>query len=215
MKSVLCYGDSNTWGAATVHRPDGRYPTYERWPGVLRNTLGPHWLVIEEGLGGRTTVRDDPVEGADKNGLTYLTPCLRSHRPLDVVAIMLGTNDLKARFNISAWEVAEGAGLLVSTVLKAECGRNGGAPEVLLIAPPPFRPELPSHADMFAGAYEKSREFARRYKAVAERLKVRFFDAGSVIASSKVDGFHLDPEAHDVLGRAVAAEINKIPIKAS
>src|SRR5438477_6662843 len=86
IRSVLCYGDSNTFGSATVDRPDGRYGPDERWPGVLRTALGSGWLVIEEGLGGRTTVSDDPVEGVDKNGRTYLYPCLRTHRPLDVVA---------------------------------------------------------------------------------------------------------------------------------
>ena len=89
MKTVLCYGDSNTWGAATVARPDGRYAPHERWPGVLSSRLGSGWLVIEEGLPGRTTVSDDPVEGLDRNGRTYLTPCLLSHRPLDLVVVML------------------------------------------------------------------------------------------------------------------------------
>ena len=82
-KTILCYGDSNTHGSATVERPDGRYGPDERWPGVLRGALGSGWLVIEEGLGGRTTVSDDPVEGLEKNGKTYLLPCLHTHKPLD------------------------------------------------------------------------------------------------------------------------------------
>src|SRR5260221_11679343 len=109
MRSILCYGDSNTWGAATVARPDNRYAPNERWPGVLRTALGADWLVIEEGLGGRTTVSDDPVEwNPDKNGARLLPVCLHTHKPLDVVAIMLGTNDLKDRFHKSPWEVAQG-----------------------------------------------------------------------------------------------------------
>src|SRR3990170_7186772 len=124
MRAVLCYGDSNTFGTATVERPDGRYAPDERWPGVLKAALGPDWLVIEEGLGGRTTVSDDPVEGVDKNGRTYLYPCLMSHRPLDVVVVMLGTNDLKARFNASAWYIAESVGALVKIVKTAGAGRN-------------------------------------------------------------------------------------------
>jgi lysophospholipase L1-like esterase len=123
IRSVLCYGDSNTFGTATVARPDGRYAPDERWPGVLRGALGPGWLVIEEGLGGRTTVSDDPVEGADRNGRTYLYPCLRSHRPLDVVAIMLGSNDLKHRFGKTAWDIAEGVGVLVTIVKTAARAR--------------------------------------------------------------------------------------------
>ena len=188
IRSVLCYGNSNTLGAATVKRPDGRYGPTERWPGVLRAGLGPGWLVIEEGLGGRTTVSDDPVEGLEKNGRTYLYPCLLTHKPLDVVAIMLGTNDLKARFGKSAWEIAQGAGVLVNLVKTAAVGRNGGVPQILLMSPPSILKNLPFHADMFVGAYEKSFDLARHYRAVADLHGVRFLDAGSVIKSSAFDG---------------------------
>ncbi|MGF1626182.1 MAG: SGNH/GDSL hydrolase family protein [Alphaproteobacteria bacterium] len=207
IKTILCYGDSNTFGAATVERPDGRYALAERWPGVLAAQLGPGWRVIEEGLNGRTTVRDDPVEGEYRNGKTHLLPCLLSHMPLDAVAIMLGTNDLKARFNVSAWDIAEGVGVLVEIVRGAGVGHGGGTPEILVIAPPPILQALPFHADMFAGAYDKAQQFAGRYAAMAQALGVHFLDAGAVATSSAHDGFHLDPEAHHALGEAVAAKI--------
>lgn len=210
IKTILCYGDSNTFGAATVERPDGRYALAERWPGVLAAQLGPGWRVIEEGLNGRTTVRDDPVEGEYRNGKTHLLPCLLSHMPLDAVAIMLGTNDLKARFNVSAWDIAEGVGVLVEIVRGAGVGHGGGTPEILVIAPPPILQALPFHADMFAGAYDKAQQFAGRYAAMAQALGVHFLDAGAVATSSAHDGFHLDPEAHHALGEAVAAKIEAI-----
>jgi len=210
MKTVLCYGDSNTHGSATVPRPDGRYAPDERWPGVLRAALGPGWLVIEEGLGGRTTVNDDLVEGRERNGSRYLYPCLMSHKPIDIVAIMLGTNDLKARFGKTAWEVAAGVGALVKIVQKSEAGPGGKAPAVLVVCPPPFAP-LTGFAEMFAnGGAEKSFELARHYRAMAETAGVRFLDAGSVAKSSPFDGIHLDPEAHLAIGKAVAAEVRKI-----
>jgi lysophospholipase L1-like esterase len=195
-----------------VPPPDGRYGPDERWPGILRAELGGGWMVVEEGLGGRTTVSDDPVEGLDKNGRTYLLPCLRSHRPLDVVAIMLGTNDLKARFGKSAWEIAQGAGVLVDIAKTAMVGRDNGVTQVLLICPPPFAPRLPNHADMFAGAIPKSKEMAKHFARVAKDRGAAFLDAGKVIKSSKVDGFHLDPDAHAALGKAVAREIAKMRV---
>lgn len=214
MRSVLCYGDSNTWGAATVARPDDRYGPAERWPGVLRAELGPDWLVIEEGMNGRTTVSDDPVEfSPDRNGRTYLPPCLYSHKPLNVVALMLGTNDLKARFNKTAWEIAQGVGVLTDIVKGAGAGRGGGTPEIIVICPPVVLDRLPLHADMFAGAPAKSRDLTKHYAAVAAERGVRFFDAGTVVTSSRHDGFHLDPEAHAALGRAVAAEIGVLSFK--
>lgn len=214
MRSILCYGDSNTWGAATVARPDSRYAPDERWPGVLRAALGPDWLVIEEGLGGRTTVSDDPVEwNPDKNGARFLPVCLHTHKPLDVVAIMLGTNDLKDRFGKSPWEVAQGVGVLVDLVKMAGAGRNGGTPEIVVMCPPVILEKLPLHPDLFAGAPAKSREIAARFRAVASERGVRFFDTASVAVSSKVDGFHLDPEAHVAIGRAIATEVGKITFK--
>jgi lysophospholipase L1-like esterase len=209
IRTVLCYGDSNTWGYATEPRPDSRYERDERWPGVLQRELGADWRVIEEGLSGRTTVRDDPVEGADKNGKTYLLPCLNTHKPLDAVVIMLGTNDLKARFNLSAWDIAQGVDVLVTTVLSTPCGRNEGVPDVLLVAPPPTLAKFPQHAEMFAGAAPKSKEMAKHYRAVAELHGVGYLDAGKVAKSSKVDGFHLDPAAHAAIGKAVAEALRR------
>ncbi len=104
MKTVLCYGDSNTWGSDP--ETGERFAPDVRWPGVLRRSLGEGYWVIEEGLGGRTTVRDDPIEGAHKNGRAYLRACLESHKPIDLMTIMLGTNDLKARFAASASDIA-------------------------------------------------------------------------------------------------------------
>jgi lysophospholipase L1-like esterase len=171
-------------------------------------------MVIAEGLGGRTTVSDDPIEGAEKNGKTYLYPCLMSHKPLDVVVIMLGTNDLKTRFNKTPWEIAAGVGVLVDIVRTAAVGRGAGVPEILVVSPPPTSDSFPSYAEMFIGAPPKSHRLAAEYGRMAAERGVHFFDAGSVIKSSPVDGIHFDPEAHAALGKAVAAEIGKLAIPA-
>lgn len=209
-KAVLCYGDSNTFGAPTVPRPDARYAVQERWTGVLAAKLGSGWRVIEEGLNGRTTVRDDPVEGEWRNGKSYLLPCVLSHQPLDVVVIMLGTNDLKARFHATAWEAAEGVRALIGIIQTAGVGRSGLPPAILVVAPPPFQPILPAHSQLFAGAYEKSLLFAQCYRAMAVSAGAHFLDAGTVATSSKADGFHLDPEHHASLGEAVSVKVREM-----
>lgn len=203
MKTVLCYGDSNTWG----YNPStgGRYPRDVRWPGVLRKELGDGYLVIEEGLNGRTTVWDDPIEGY-KNGKTFLVPCLETHKPLDLVIILLGTNDLKMRFSVSAYDIANGAGVLVQIAQKSETGRGGGAPQVLLLAPPPVA-KLTGFAEMFEGAEHKSERFAEHYARVAEERGCAFLDTGQVIVSSDLDGIHLEAIDHEKLGVAVAAKM--------
>ncbi len=204
MKTVLCYGDSNTWGQTAADRPDDRYGPHERWPGVLRDLLGSDWLVIEEGLSGRTTVNDDPVEGHEKNGRTYLKPCLQSHKPLDLVIVMLGTNDLKVRFNKPASEIAMGIGALILDIKTLAPGHGGGLPSILVISPPPIRRDLKGWESVFDGAYEKSHLLATEFERIADAHDAYFLDAGSVVSSSEADGFHLDIPAHKKLGQAVA-----------
>jgi len=155
MKTILCYGDSNTWGYNPLTKE--RYSREERWTGILQKELGEDYEVIEEGLNGRTTVWDDPIEGY-KNGKEYLIPCLESHRPVDLVIIMLGTNDLKKRFSLSTFEIANGAKVLVNIVQKSKAGPGEIAPKVLLMAPPPVG-KLTELAEEFEGAEEKSKNF--------------------------------------------------------
>jgi len=207
VKTVLCYGDSNTWGSDPG--TGERFPEDVRWPGVLGRNLGEGYRVIEEGLPGRTTVRDDPIEGDYKNGRTYLTACLESHKPIDLITLMLGTNDLKERFGSSASDIAQGAASLADMMLRSGCGLDGGAPVVVMISPPAVV-QLTDMAQMFEGAEEKSRQFPVHYERFAEQQGAEFFDASEVIVSSDVDGIHLDPGEHRKLGEAVAERIRRI-----
>jgi lysophospholipase L1-like esterase len=177
-----------------------------RWPGVLRRALGEGYWVIEEGLGGRTTVRDDPIEGAHKNGRAYLRACLESHKPIDLVTIMLGTNDLKARFAASASDIAQGAASLAEMALGSGCGPEGGAPVVVLISPPALG-RLTDMAEMFEGAEEKARLFPGHYRRFAEQCGCGFLDASGIIVSSDLDGIHLEAGEHRKLGEAVAERV--------
>jgi lysophospholipase L1-like esterase len=206
MFEVLCFGDSNTWGfdPASLRR----YRREERWPGVLQKALGDKYHVIEEGLGGRTTVWDDPIEGY-KNGKEYLIPCLATHAPLDLVIILLGTNDLKKRFSVSAQDIAFSAGVLVDTVNKSGSGRNLKAPKVLLLVPPPLG-KLTDFGEMFEGGREKSQKFSEHFKNVATMYDCELFDTSAVIKSSDIDGIHFEKETHQQLGEAVAKIVKTI-----
>lgn len=208
MPVVLCYGDSNTHGTppmAELGELD-RFGPEVRWPGVMATTLGTGCTVIEEGLPGRTTVHDDPVEGAWKNGLAVLPAVLESHRPVDLVVILLGCNDLKARFAVTAGDIAESCGRLALAVRASVAGPEGRAPAVLLAAPPPIE-ETGVLADMFAGGAEKSRRLADTVAAVAARHRVGFFDAGRVAAVDPRDGIHFSAETHRRLGLAMAQAV--------
>lgn len=205
LRTILCYGDSNTWGYDPASGQ--RFPPEVRWTGVMAGELGDGYRVIEEGLNGRTTRWDDPIEPG-RNGLTYLAPCLESHHPLDMVLIMLGTNDLKHRFNLSASDIAESAGGLAGIAKHTAQNAAGEPPPVLLIAPPAVT-TLTDLDEMFAGADPKSRLFSRYYRLAAGWHGVSFFDAGSVIESSPIDGIHFEADAHSTLGQALADEVRR------
>ena len=210
MKSLLCFGDSNTYGTAPMaHRNDERrLPWPVRWPGVLQQALGPEWRVIEEGLPGRTIARDDPVEGADRNALRYLQACLQSHRPLDAVVFMLGTNDLKARFGASAEQIAEGLHALIDFTRETSVPEHS-QPHIVLVCPAPVI-EVGCLADMFSGAATKAPQMAAHYRRIAAQRGVGFVDAGKHIAVSPLDGIHFDESAHAALGAAIATALQQV-----
>jgi lysophospholipase L1-like esterase len=206
VKTIVCFGDSNTWGYDPATQD--RFPPDVRWTGVLQRTLGDGYKVIEEGLNGRTTNVDDPLS-PHRNGLDYLIPCLESQMPLDLVTIMLGTNDLKTRFGRSGSDIAEAAALLAGTASALTVGPGGAPPKVLLMAPPPVA-KLTAYDEMFAGADEKSRRFARHFPTYAAWYDVPVLDASAVIRSSDLDGIHFDAGEHRKLGEAVAREVKRL-----
>ncbi|MCX7028213.1 MAG: SGNH/GDSL hydrolase family protein [Spirochaetes bacterium] len=203
MKTIVCFGDSNTWGynPATC----GRYPPTVRWPCILAATLEAGFPggfeIVAEGQNGRTSVWDDPL--GQKNGSKYLLPCLESHMPVDLIIIMLGTNDLKHRFGLSSWDVAMGLGRLVELVKGCAFGPLNAAPKVLVVAPCAFG-KMSSFSQNFLDQEGQSLTLGRDIGALAALNDFPFFDAGSVIHSSDLDGIHLDPEEHGKLGRALA-----------
>ena len=210
---VLAYGDSNTHGTMPMSTPEdaGRWGPAERWPGVLAAELGGGWRVVEEGLPGRTTVYPDPISGVHKNGLALLPAALESHRPIDLVVLMLGTNDCKQRFGVPPVEIGESVSLLLHLIRHSYMGPGGTQPAMLLIAPPPVL-ETGCLGEIFAGGAAKSQRLAATYAAVAARHGAAFLDAGGVIASSPIDGVHFDAAEHVLLGRAVAQALRAAAI---
>lgn len=211
MKTALCYGDSNTWGA--VPASGGRHDPWHRWPNIFQQSLGDDWHIVAEGLPGRTTVYDDPIEGGHLSGMAHLRPCLESHRPLDLVLFMLGTNDFKRRFGLEAEDIAQGVKRLIQEAARLDV-YGGKPPWIFVICPPPID-VLGAAATMFAGADRKSRQLAPLLAEVARTYSAGFLDAGTIIRSSPIDGFHLDADAQVALGRAVATAVREFLATAS
>lgn len=213
MKNVLCFGDSNTWGfipeSITAPFPE-RHPCAVRWTGVLARELGSGFRVIEEGQNGRTTVHDDPF-AAVRNGKAVLPAILESHKPLDLVVLMLGTNDLKAVFGVSPGEIATGVKILAQMILNSDAGIHNRAPKLLLMCPPVIgdQPHLPDVAAKFPNARRDSRELPKYYEALASALGCSYINTQSLVEPGS-DGIHLDAAAHHTLGLAVATAVKSI-----
>jgi lysophospholipase L1-like esterase len=195
MKTILAYGDSLTYGANP--QPNGPRHAYEdRWPTALEAGLAGKARVIAEGLGGRTTAHDDWFANADRNGARILPTLLESHSPLDLIIIMLGTNDIKPIHGRTAGEAARGMGRLVQVIRGHYAARREAEPKVILVAPPVLvdtdNEDMKGHFGADLAYVEQSKLFAREYKKRADEHGVRFFDASTVATTDARDGIHLD-----------------------
>lgn len=211
MKTILAYGDSLTFGANPI--PGGPRHAYEdRWPTALEQALGGKARVIAEGLGGRTTIHDDWGTGADRNGARVLPTLLESHSPLDMVIIMLGTNDLKPFLGRTAQEAANGVRRLVQIVRGHYVKPGDTTPDVIMVSPPHIifsdHPEMLPH---FGGraVIAESEEMARWYKLRADEYGCGFFDAASVAKADPADGVHLNAENTRKIGQGLAPLVSE------
>lgn len=201
MKSILCFGDSITWG----YNPKNgtRYPPEDRWPRVFEAAAQGRARVIEEALNGRTTATDEPNRPC-RNGLAMFPALLEAHAPLDVVIIMLGTNDSAPCYGLTAGRIAFNCVALIRAVNASLSGPGGSTPKMVLIAPPPLGSLNAEMSLLYSGGQATSRGLAAAYDSIAKRFGISFIDAGKIIKVSAVDGVHLDREDQRKLGQAVA-----------
>lgn len=209
MKSILAFGDSLTWGfeAGTFKR----HAFENRWPNALAAGLNGKARVIEEGLNGRTTSYPDHTVPVERNGAVALPMLLTTHQPLDLVIIMLGTNDLKFVNRCRAFDAALGMENLVQIVRRAEYNADYVAPKILLVSPPAIRPTADEFFnDLWGHAEAESKLLAKHYARVAKELDCAFFDAGSVAMTDPTDGGHLDAANTRKLGEALVPVVKEI-----
>lgn len=209
MKTILCYGDSLTWGfnAETMTR----HVFADRWPSALQAELGEDFRTIAEGLNGRTTAYDDNLAGEDRNGARILPTILGTHSPLDLIVIMLGSNDMKPWIHGNPLGAAHGMKRLVEIVRGHPYPLGAATPNILLVAPPPVsRTNNSEYAAMFKGGDAASRQLPDAYRRVADDMNCAFFDAGTVAQTAAFDGVHLDAANTRVIGVALAPVVRQI-----
>ncbi|WP_320128978.1 SGNH/GDSL hydrolase family protein [uncultured Sphaerochaeta sp.] len=207
MHTILCFGDSNTFGS---NPHGGRWPRSVRWTGLLQQFLGSDYYVIEEGLGGRNTIFDDPLEPG-RNGLALLPVSLNSHKPLDLVVLSLGTNDCKVLFNANPKIIAKGLENLIKTVQTTSQGDDATVPKILVISPITIGKDIEStrFASYDYQSYEKSLQLAPLFEKVAQEYGCLFLDASTVANPSETDQLHMEAEDHEHLAKALLPIIKK------
>jgi len=212
--TILAYGDSNTYG----QKPDrsGRFDAATRWTGVMQAALGEQYYVIEEGLGGRTTDLEHPnPKKPSRNGLTYFKACLDSHSPLDIIVLMLGTNDFKTSYNRSVEEIADTLDIYITDIKASYDTSNATEPTILLVSPPHMNQDAPLFYESMPtpGIYDdtsilKSQQLAAHLKQLAARHAISFFDAAAITQAGE-DGVHITANSHHELGHAITAIIKQ------
>ena len=213
MKKIICFGDSNTYG----YNPEngGRFDENTRWPKLLEKALGDGYEIFEEGQNGRTIANDDPWEGGTKCGMDYVLPMLETKKPVDLLIIMLGSNDLKIKFNLPAADIA-GSLMTMLMKIKGYCEYFIGCPDLkILIVSPPALSE-PFEESYFATFFDdrdvvgRSKELATWYKQVADQFGCYFLNATEKVSAGSVDHLHLDPAGHRVMAQLVKDKIEEI-----
>ena len=213
MRNILCFGDSNTYGLNPewVHGNFGRHDIKTRWTGRLQELLGSEYRIIEEGLNGRTTVFTSPMV-PDRCGLTYFKPCIESHNPLDLIIIMLGTNDANPFFNTRVNDIAGGLTTLIKVAKNPDTYMGMPIPKILVAVPVPLGEAALSLSDGMTTPemIETTRNLAPAYKRVADMNGCEFIDLGEVAQTAPFEGVHLTPEAHAAIAEAYARKIREI-----
>ena len=208
-KRILCYGDSNTWGA--IPNDYSRYDSNTRWTGILQKELEDNYVIIEEGYCGRTTIFDDPIENR-LSGIKYFYPCVDSHSPLDLIIIMLGTNDLKPYFGVEAGNISSALVNYINALKVIPL--TGSQPQILLVSPilvePTYKNNSISHSCFGEDADIRSQKLAKKYKEIADIYSLHYMNAAEYAKASKLDGIHMDEENHKKLAMAFANKIKNI-----
>lgn len=210
MINILCFGDSNTHGSNPKNLT--RYKKDERWTGILQEKLGSNYYIIEEGLSGRTTIfDDDEMEG--RAGINYIYPCLMSHKPIDLLIMMLGTNDTKECFNKSVLDINDGLIEIINKAKSLECSFRNGMPNILIVCPTPILQNVGNSSFneiMGNGCSEKSFNLHYEFEKTAKKLGCHYINAGDYIKASDIDCVHLELDAHKILADILYQKIRII-----
>lgn len=217
MKTIVCYGDSNTWGYMPKREhpeitANNRFPWGVRWTSLLQMKLGADYRVVEEGLNGRTTMFDDPLDVC-RNGLESIDYSMLTNCPVDLVILMLGTNDVKEFFGMPPYVIAKGCGRLIDRIQAGGYGPNGAAPQILLVAPLKLPDTLPGSwlgEEFGPGAIARNDALPAYYEKIAAEKGVHFLNAAASVTADPADSIHMNEAGHAATAELMYQQVRRI-----
>lgn len=211
MINILCFGDSNTWGYDPATQ--NRFPNNLRWTGVLQNLLGDNFNIIEEGLNGRTTNVNEREEHAlgyyrdFRSSMDLISILIETNSPIDLVVVMLGTNDLKNNFNQSSDDISTNMMLVCEAIISNDYFNSKA---IILVSPTHINESSPNLLDSFIGTTEKSKSLAKQYKKIADDLDLFFVDASQSVKTNQIDGLHWNAMQHSDFANSIYIKVKSI-----
>jgi len=211
MVNILCFGDSNTWG----YDPEcqTRFLKNKRWTGVLQHLLGDNFNIIEEGLNGRTTNINETKEHSlgyyrdFRSSMDLVSVLIETNSPIDLVVVMLGTNDLKNNFNQSVNDISSNMRLVCEAIINNDYFNSKS---IILVSPTHINESSSSLLNSFIGTAEKSKSLAKPYKKIADDLDLFFVDASKSVKTNQIDGLHWDAIQHSDFANSICLKIKSI-----
>ena len=211
MINILCFGDSNTWGYDPATQT--RFPNNIRWTGVLQSLLGDNFNIIEEGLNGRTTNVNEREEHAlgyyrdFRSSMDLISILIETNSPIDLLVVMLGTNDLKNNFNQSSNNISTNMKLVCEAIINNDYFNSK---PIILVSPTHINESSPNLLDSFIGTTEKSKSLAKQYKKIADDLDLFFVDASQSVKTNQIDGLHWDAMQHSDFANSIYTKVKSI-----
>ncbi len=204
MKGILCFGDSNTYGL--IPGEQGRFEWGIRWSSILdEHVRKKGYRVIEEGLCGRTTIFNDAYRRGRK-GTELLPVLLETHSPIDIVILMLGTNDCKMVYGARPERIGEGVEELVEQIQSFDSDI-----QIVLVSPIALGREVWKYDVEFnQHSVEVSRKLPEVYREVARKRGLEFMAASDYANPSSVDQEHMDAENHGFFAEAISRKIESM-----
>ena len=217
MKTILFFGDSNTWGYDPRGIWDDRYPEEVRWVDRLRQRPEascadghdwnicseepgaevPGWDIHSDGMNGRRI----PVTEAENE---YAAAVFNALPPGSIFAPMLGTNDLLEHTIPSPERVEK---RMENWIRRLQPLR----PDVawILITPPSMGSENSQDLTL-ARFHLAAKKLAGRYQKLADRYGMYFIDTTAWQIPLAYDGVHFSEDGHLRFAEYMAEQLGEI-----